>query len=379
MLVNLVAYAIKENTGSEPGSGWAALRAHLENGHVVRVLTTTENKIIFDQSSLSNNKNVEILTIDFSRWTTSILKKMPFSAQLIYNLWAIKAGIKLRNVLKENGNIGIVHHSTYGGDWNLNSIIFLPRSQKSYWGPIGGCQKITFGEFMDLSLKGKAIEVIRVSVISLLRVLIRFAITNKNLTILSTNQSVDEFFGKTVVSTYCPNLILDFQDPHTPKEKKYIFSSGRLIPLKNYKLIVSAMQYMDSNIELVIAGDGFLRKSLIKQIDQLGLTDRIHLIGQVSHEKAIELLLHSSVFAFTSIRDSHSWSLAEAVHLGIPIATIGTPGNISVLKNAGPSYLPKRTPNPSEFAEYLKNPIILNHRLAFSLEKVSNHYAELFI
>ena len=333
MRVDLVAYALEENKGSEPGSGWTALRAHLNNGHEVRIFTTIENFLLFKKSSFSEKKNIEIIAVEPIRWAKKLLKYIPFSTQINYHLWMLKVGIKLRKQLKYENQSGIVHHATYAGDWNLNAILFLSRSQKSYWGPIGGYQKMNLNEFFELSLRGKFIETIRYGFLSPLRTLIRFSVSRKNLTVLAMNQAVQEYFSHKIRSVYCPNLILDFQKKHLPAKKKYIFSSGRLIPIKNFKLLISAMQYIDSDTELIIAGEGFLRESLTRQIKKLGLIGRVHLIGHVPREKTIELLVNSAVFAFTSTRDSHSWSLAEAVHLGIPVATIGTPGNISVLKN----------------------------------------------
>lgn len=374
LTVNLIAFALDENSGSEPGSGWAALRGHLALKHKVRLFTTETNKSNFETSSFHKHSGIEPIYVpsNISR------KKFPGSQQIKYHFWIVRVSIVLRGYLKHAEVDEIVHHVTYSGDWNLTPLVFLQKKQKLFWGPIGGCQKIIFTEFLRLNFRGKITELIRLTVLTTIRYILRFILSRKDLTILATNDAVIQFFGKKISAVYCPPLILENSFNEKSTENRIIFSSGRLIPLKNFELQVRAMKFLDPSYKLIIAGDGSEKNRLKRLIKKLELEDRVSLIGELPRKKVIAILKKSHVFAFTSIRDSHSWSLAEAVSLGIPVATIGTPGNIAVIRNGNPTYLPIRKVDPKKFAEYLLNPIQFESNDCFNLEVLTLKYEEIF-
>ena len=98
-------------------------------------------------------------------------------------------------------------------------------------------------------------------------------------------------------------------------DRPIALSIGRLVEAKGFDLLIEAMEDTDQN--LVIAGDGPDRESLNKQIDNLGLNDRIKLLGHV--ENASGLFHQANLCVISSRREGFSYVFAEALVSGIPV------------------------------------------------------------
>ena len=98
-------------------------------------------------------------------------------------------------------------------------------------------------------------------------------------------------------------------------DRPIALSIGRLVEAKGFDLLIDAMDGTDLN--LVIAGDGPDRESLYNQIDDLGLHDRIKLLGNV--ENAARLFHQANLCVISSRREGFSYVFAEALVSGIPV------------------------------------------------------------
>ena len=98
-------------------------------------------------------------------------------------------------------------------------------------------------------------------------------------------------------------------------DRPIALSIGRLVEAKGFDLLIDAMEGVDLN--LVIAGDGPDGESLNKQIDSLGLTDRIKLLGNVKN--AAGLFHQADLCVISSRREGFSYVFAEALVSGIPV------------------------------------------------------------
>lgn len=129
-----------------------------------------------------------------------------------------------------------------------------------------------------------------------------------------------DYLGKT---KYCiiPNAINEIflhRDENIAK-KDVIITSGRLGYQKNHKLLISAFSKIANkypSFEVHIYGKGGLYDELSKQIQQLGLSDRILLKGHTNRLK--ECLEESKLFVLPSIYEGIPNALMEAMALGIP-------------------------------------------------------------
>lgn len=97
-----------------------------------------------------------------------------------------------------------------------------------------------------------------------------------------------------------------------------LIAVGRLVPQKNYTLLINSMARLkSSNARLLVIGEGYLEASLREQIDRLGLSDRVDLIGWQNNPHAY--MGRADVFVQSSDREGLSTVLIEALACGCRI------------------------------------------------------------
>lgn len=115
-----------------------------------------------------------------------------------------------------------------------------------------------------------------------------------------------------------------------------IVNVGRLHPQKNQRLLIDAFAQIASEfpeIVLEIYGDGYLKDSLLKQIERLELHKRVLLLP--SRTDIFECIRTAALFILTSDYEGMPNALMEAMALGVPcISTDCRPGGArSVIEN----------------------------------------------
>jgi len=70
-------------------------------------------------------------------------------------------------------------------------------------------------------------------------------------------------------------------DPSIPEDSLWIGSVGELHPNKNYASAIDAIAFLESDVHLVIIGDGELRESLRARAQGKGVAGRVHLLGHI--------------------------------------------------------------------------------------------------
>jgi colanic acid/amylovoran biosynthesis glycosyltransferase len=113
-----------------------------------------------------------------------------------------------------------------------------------------------------------------------------------------------------------------------PGQPTNILSVGRLVQMKGREYAIKAVAKIipqNPGITYNIVGDGPLRQSLQKLIDDLALTDKIHLLGWVSEQKldslyqASQIFLHPSVTADDGNMEGQGVVLLEAQACGMVV------------------------------------------------------------
>jgi glycosyltransferase involved in cell wall biosynthesis len=120
-------------------------------------------------------------------------------------------------------------------------------------------------------------------------------------------------------------------------EVQIIGSIGRLEPIKAYTTMVTAFaRFAETDVGrravLVIGGEGSERPALERQIDELGLGDRVRLLGWRNDVQ--DLLSAFSLFSMSSRSEGTSISLLEAMSTGLPPVVTDVGGNSAVLGEA---------------------------------------------
>jgi glycosyltransferase involved in cell wall biosynthesis len=122
----------------------------------------------------------------------------------------------------------------------------------------------------------------------------------------------------------------------TVRDPTLIVAAGRLEPQKNFALAIEAMAHLVrwTDAYLVILGDGSERAKLTRQIERLGLHERVRLLG---HVRDIEpWLSRASCFLMTSRYEGYPASLIEALANGLPaVVTPCSPALSEIMPRAG--------------------------------------------
>lgn len=122
-----------------------------------------------------------------------------------------------------------------------------------------------------------------------------------------------------------------------PEDALMLFSVGELNENKNHETVIRAIADMD--VYYMIAGKGDLYEYLQSMIEELGMTERVKLLGFRNDIK--ELCEISDIFIFSSFREGLSLSLMEAMACGKPIVCSRIRGNTDLIdKNGGALFDP---------------------------------------
>ena len=123
----------------------------------------------------------------------------------------------------------------------------------------------------------------------------------------------------------------------------HILGIGRLVEKKGFEFLIKSMTIVQKkfcNVSLTIAGDGPLKDSLQKLIQQEGLHSQVQLVGAVTNEDCKSLLRECTiavlpcVVALDGDRDVCPLSLQEAMAMEIPVISTHV-GSVPELINDG--------------------------------------------
>lgn len=115
-----------------------------------------------------------------------------------------------------------------------------------------------------------------------------------------------------------------------------LVSAGRLVPWKGFGALIEIMPDLAKEIRdlrLCIIGSGPESQNLKSQISNLKIDESVFLIGQVSHEKALNYLAAGDVFLLNTGYEGFSHLLLEAMAVGIPIITTSVGGNVELIES----------------------------------------------
>lgn len=149
-----------------------------------------------------------------------------------------------------------------------------------------------------------------------------------------------EKFSRTDVNRYEKRKELGI-----PENATLLISVGELNKNKNHETVIRAVaELKNENIYYIIAGKGGLEGYLNGLIEEVGLTDRVKLLGYRNDIK--ELCAISDVFVFPSFREGLSVSVMEAMATGLPVVCSKIRGNTDLIDGDGGKHF-----NPHSVAE----------------------------
>ncbi len=108
----------------------------------------------------------------------------------------------------------------------------------------------------------------------------------------------------------------------------YIFSAGRLDPMKRFDLLVRALADCRRPVRAVIAGDGPEAERLRALAGELGLSDRVELTGRVDDERLLALYARALAVFYAPFDEDYGYVTLEAFRSGRPVVTTADAGGV---------------------------------------------------
>ncbi len=145
----------------------------------------------------------------------------------------------------------------------------------------------------------------------------------------------------------------DFEPPSIKKEEarkeigisgNIILSAGRLVPWKGLKMLIKLIpELLNKNqfLRLVIVGAGPEMEVLNLIKNNLGLNNKVYLVGEKSREELKTYLAAADMFVLNTAYEGFSHQILEAMAVGVPIITTNAGGNPELIRQGENGFMVK--------------------------------------
>jgi glycosyltransferase involved in cell wall biosynthesis len=134
----------------------------------------------------------------------------------------------------------------------------------------------------------------------------------------------------------------------------YVFAVSRLVPLKRLGLLVEAAALMkERGLRLRIAGTGSEEGALRSRIAELGLQDRVDLLGEIGDEQLLGEYAGARAVHFAPWNEDYGFVTLEAFRSGKAVVTAADSGGPAELVEDGRTGFVAPEPTPAALAERL--------------------------
>lgn len=138
-----------------------------------------------------------------------------------------------------------------------------------------------------------------------------------------------------------------------PDKKKLILAVSRLDREKDPILLVKSFFFINNrypNSHLIIVGEGQLKRKIIKQINDLNLTEKVTLLGQKSAKEIAQLMNISNLLILTSAFEGMPCVVQESLACGLPVVSTDI-GEVRLVVKIGMSGKIVNMHNPMDIAD----------------------------
>ena len=150
---------------------------------------------------------------------------------------------------------------------------------------------------------------------------VRFYKPEKGITVITN--SYEPFVFESV-----PRISLGLQE-----NNRYLISIGRVVPRKGFDYLIKSLALLDNDVELLIIGDGTEKEALTALSRELGLSERVHLLGEVSEEEKFQYLSNADIYVLSSLHEGLGIVLQEAMQVGLPIVATNYGGQVDLIED----------------------------------------------
>jgi glycosyltransferase involved in cell wall biosynthesis len=142
----------------------------------------------------------------------------------------------------------------------------------------------------------------------------------------NTAARLKQFNGLDATPLHVPPQLGDAYRPGPHGD--YLFSAGRLDPMKRVDLLIETMRHVESNVRCKIAGTGPQREALAERIASAGLAERVELLGWVDDSTLVELYANCLAVFYAPYDEDYGYITVEAFKSGKPVLTAADSGGV---------------------------------------------------
>jgi glycosyltransferase involved in cell wall biosynthesis len=134
----------------------------------------------------------------------------------------------------------------------------------------------------------------------------------------------------------------DFAFPPKDESKIEVTFVGRLLPLKRLDLLINVMSHLFReypNLYLTLIGGGEMLPDLRRQVQELGLEDRVNFEGVVPPDKIPARLARTDLLVLPSRGEGWGIVVNEALSVGVPVILSDRCGAVDLIQNGVNGYI----------------------------------------
>jgi len=321
----LSAYAVKPNSGSEPGLGWEWLKALDETKKFkITLITDSEFKDMLDKEILKLN-NCKVLYINQPKFVRKICwNQGSWSFYLFYRIWQIRAMIKLL-LLNKYKYFDIIHHLNMIGYREPGCLWFLKPREKFIVGPLGGLNTIPNG-YLNKSITAKVKSFL--NLISFYDPYVKKCLKSSDV-IFSANSNSKRILENFNYSSHLLNetgVQIDSKPSTLIDRDIDVLWVGKMVDRKMPDIFFEVSKHL-KNSKIVAIGDDTdinfnLKKEYSKYIDFKGIIPR---------DEVFDLMCRSKILLFPSIDEGTPWVVLEAMSKGVIVLSHNLAGMKDVI------------------------------------------------
>ena len=326
------AYSCEPLKGSEPAVGWNWV-LELGKRNRVHVITRANNQTVIEQHLPEEiASNVVLHYYD----TPDIIKNLKHKDKglYFYNFcWQIGIVNVAKRIIRSE-KVDYILHITFGSVWMPT---FLPLLRPRFiWGPMGGGECVPFPFIGVLPFKQRIVQLFRyiLNYTTIINPLILLPACKSEVILARTPNTKDimPFFTRkktrVLLETAMEDEIFKREKKEYGAEVIKMVISARFISIKNIPLVIKALKYIQTSKpwKLTLLGSGPDKKLIENTIKAEGVGQQVSIIPYLPREEALDMIEHSDIFIFPSLKEGGTWALMEAMAIGLPVVCLDWAG-----------------------------------------------------
>lgn len=324
--VLVFAYACEPEAGSEPGAGWALVRAIANLADCVVLVGPEHGARLRRWQAEHHDSRLTFVEVPEPGWAR-FAKRHRATWFPLYLVWLRRCHRVARRLCAAQ-RFDVVHHATYSTYWLPTPAVRL--GVPCVWGPVGGAVATPrplwpllgwrgfIGELLDL-LAVRALSWLPATRRTWRRAAVRLAQNEATLRRLP-----HALRGATRVLNHAA-LIEVPALPRRPRGRTLLLVTA-LQARKGVALALHALACTPGDVTLTIIGDGPERRSLGRLARRLGIEHRVSFQGWMPRDLVFARMGEAAAAVFTGLREEGGLALAEAMLLGTPVIVLDNGG-----------------------------------------------------